>query len=358
MAAPVFVGLSGGVDSAIAAWRLQQSGVDVEALFMKNWEEDDTESYCSAAADLEDAQQICQTLGLPLHTVNFATEYWDRVFKSFLAEYEAGRTPNPDIACNREIKFRAFLDHARQHGAQAIATGHYAGIRRGEQPQLIKAADTDKDQTYFLCSLDAQQLEASHFPLADLQKSEVRKLAQHLGLSVHDKKDSTGICFIGERRFQDFLARYIKPTPGLMLDPEGRTLGEHSGLAFYTLGQRTGLGIGGVAQARGAPWYVMAKDPMHNTLILTQDRDHPRLQVQTLELEAPHWVAGTAPTPELSLTARIRHRQLEQICRLQLDPPIVHFEVPQWAPTPGQSVVFYAADVCLGGAVIRESVET
>ncbi len=357
MTAQVLIGLSGGVDSAVAAWKLRESGIDVEAVFMKNWEEDDTEEYCAAAADLADAQVICDLLDLRLHTINFSSEYWDRVFQVFLAEYSAGRTPNPDILCNREIKFRAFLDYAQTLGAERIATGHYAGIRfRGLAPELIQSEDRDKDQTYFLHRLDQQQIEAARFPLQGMTKQETREQARRIGLPVHDKKDSTGICFIGERRFQDFLANYIPAQPGPIVDSSGRKLGEHQGLAFQTIGQRTGLGIGGVSGSNEGPWYVVDKDMESGQVTVTQDRDHPALNVRVLEIEPPHWIAGLPPE-ERALKARIRHRQPLQDCRLEQDGDIyrVSFAAPQWAPAPGQSVVFYLGEVCLGGGIILKA---
>ena len=356
MAATVMVGLSGGVDSAVAAWQLRESGIEVEALFMKNWDEDDTAEYCAAAADLEDAQAVCETLGIRLHTANFSAEYWAQVFESFLAEYAAGRTPNPDVWCNRDIKFRAFLDHARSLGATAIATGHYAGIRHGATAELVQALDAAKDQTYFLHLLDQEQLRASAFPLHRTLKEDTRRIARRLGLSVHDKKDSTGICFIGERRFQDFLARYIPAEPGPIADAGGRILGQHSGLPFYTLGQRTGLGIGGIADAEEKPWYVLDRQPEAQRLIVTQDRQHPSLNVRDLEIEPPHWISGTPPKTA-ALHARIRHRQPLQACAIEpADEAMrVRFEEPQWAPAPGQSAVFYDGPVCLGGGIITRT---
>ena len=357
MAAQVMIGLSGGVDSAVAAWKLRESGVDIEAVFMKNWEEDDTEEYCAAAEDLADAQAVCEALDLQLHTVNFSAEYWDRVFQVFLAEYSAGRTPNPDILCNREIKFRAFLDHARTLGAERIATGHYAGVRFHDGvPELIQSEDRDKDQTYFLHRLDQAQLGAAHFPLHNMTKQEVRKQARRIGLSVHNKKDSTGICFIGERRFQDFLASYIPSRPGPIVDTSGCKIGEHPGLAFLTIGQRTGLGIGGVSGSTEGPWYVVKKDMESSQVTVTQDRSHPALNAHALEIESPHWISGTPPEKH-ALKARIRHRQPLQDCQLESngDVCLVRFSAPQWAPAPGQSVVFYLGEVCLGGGVILKA---
>ena len=352
MTAPVLVALSGGVDSAVAARLLQEAGETVEALFMKNWEEDDDDEYCAAAADLADARAVCARLELPLHTVNFSAEYWARVFAGFLAEYEAGRTPNPDIVCNREIKFRAFLERARALGAGAIATGHYAGARRGDTVELLQAADAAKDQSYFLHRLDQEQLRAARFPLHRRRKPEVRALARALGLRVHDKKDSTGLCFIGERRFRDFLARYLPAAPGDIVTPAGRKLGEHPGLPFFTLGQRAGLGLGGVKGAADAPWYVVGKAPGSRRLTVTQDRAHPALNVRELELEEPHWIAGRPPAAGLRLRARVRHRQPLQDCEYRAAGRRVRFAAPQWAPAPGQSVAFYAGDACLGGGVI------
>jgi tRNA-specific 2-thiouridylase len=353
----VIVGLSGGVDSAVAAYRLLEQGYGVEALFMKNWEEDDDPGYCAAAADLADARAVADRLGIRLHTVNFATEYWDRVFESFLAEYRALRTPNPDVLCNREIKFAAFLEHALGLGATAIATGHYARVTRDAMGfRLHLGADPEKDQTYFLHLLDQAQLGHALFPLHDLRKSEVRAIASDLGLANATKKDSTGICFIGERRFRDFLARYLPREPGPIESAEGVHLGEHQGLAYYTLGQRSGLGIGGIAGGRESPWYVAVKDVEHNRLVLVQDSEHPLLMSAGLTAETPHWIAGQAPaTPPFRCLARLRHRQPLQTCEVTaLDAAgcQIRFDRPQRAITPGQSIVFYREDECLGGAII------
>jgi tRNA-specific 2-thiouridylase len=353
----VMVGLSGGVDSAVAAHRLIAQGYRVEALFMKNWEEDDAPGYCAAAQDLADAAAVAERLGIRLHTVNFATEYWDQVFAYFLEEYRALRTPNPDVLCNREIKFRAFLDHALGLGADAIATGHYARITRDtEGCQLRLCADPNKDQTYFLYLLDQTQLARSLFPLADLTKPEVRAIARELGLANAGKRDSTGICFIGERRFRDFLARYLPRAPGPIETPDGHRLGEHQGLSYYTIGQRQGLGVGGVAGGGAAPWFVAAKDPVHNRLILVQGGDHPLLQSQSLTADRLHWISGSPPGPmPFPCHARLRHRQALQACtllRITEQRCEVRFAEPQRAVTPGQALVFYRGDCCLGGATV------
>jgi tRNA-uridine 2-sulfurtransferase len=352
----IIVGMSGGVDSSVAALRLLDDGYRVEGLFMKNWEEDDEPGYCAAAEDLADAQAVCDLLEIPLHKVNFAHHYWDRVFRHFLHEYEAGRTPNPDILCNKEIKFRAFLDHARALGAARIATGHYARIGRdGARYTLLAGRDADKDQSYFLYTLDQEQLARSLFPVGELEKGLVRAIALERGLPVHAKKDSTGICFIGERRFRDFLMRYLPARPGPIVDLEGAVLGEHQGLMYYTFGQRQGLGIGGVRAGADQPWYVVDKDMRGNRLIVAQGHDHPLLFHCALHAEALHWVSGEAPASPLECRARIRHRQPRQDCRLALLPDgraEVIFHAPQRAITPGQSVVFYRADECLGGGII------
>ena len=351
----VIVGLSGGVDSAVAALRLKEAGWEVEGLFMKNWEEDDDEGHCAAAEDLADARQVAETLGIPLHTVNFAAEYWDRVFEHFLAEYRAGRTPNPDVLCNREVKFRAFLDHALDLGADCIATGHYARLSEDEPRRLLQAADANKDQTYFLYMVPQQALQRTLFPLGDLTKPEVRRLAEAAGFANWRKKDSTGICFIGERRFRDFLARYLPAQPGEMVTPEGEVIGTHQGLMYYTLGQRQGLGIGGVAGHPEAPWFVVAKDLDHNRLVVAQGHDHPLLYRNTLEAEQLHWPAGAPPERRFRCQARCRHRQPLQDCEVTItgDTMAVRFDQPQRAITPGQSVVLYRAGECLGGGIIR-----
>ncbi len=356
----VVVGLSGGVDSSVAALLLQQQGYHVEGLFMKNWEEDDSAEYCSAAEDLKDAQAVADRLGIPLHTVNFASEYWDRVFTYFLDEYRAGRTPNPDVLCNREIKFRAFLDYARERlGAAHIATGHYAGLEnRPDGSHLIRAADENKDQTYFLYLLDQSQLGHALFPLGDLTKQQVREIARQAGFPNHKKKDSTGICFIGERKFRDFLQRYLPAQPGRIVTPEDEIIGEHQGLMYYTLGQRQGLGIGGRQDADEAPWYVVGKDLEGNRLIAAQGHDHPLLLQQSLTAGQIHWIAGDAPGLPLTCEARIRHRQPLQPCEIQPQADgqcRVVFESPQRAVTPGQAIVFYHARECLGGGTIESA---
>jgi tRNA-uridine 2-sulfurtransferase len=356
----VVVGLSGGVDSSVAAWLLQQQGYQVEGLFMKNWEEEDNDHFCSAAADRADAQAVCDALGIPLHTVNFSAEYWDEVFEHFLAGYRAGQTPNPDILCNQAIKFTAFLQFAKtQLKAEAIATGHYA--RRaliGGQQQLWRGLDPQKDQSYFLYTLNQQQLAYSLFPLGKLSKIDVRRIARHLGLVTADKKDSTGICFIGPKRFREFLARYLPPQPGLIQSTEGVILGEHAGLFYYTLGQRQGLGIGGTNPQQTQAWYVVAKDQARNLLIVGQGHDHPQQQALGLRAEQLCWVDQQRPTRPLRCTAKIRYRQPDVACTLIPLPAEaiqVQFEKPQFAITPGQAVVFYQGECCLGGATIAEA---
>ena len=354
--AEVIVGLSGGVDSSVAALRLLEDGYRVRALFMKNWEEDDREEYCSAAEDLADARQVAERLGVELLTVNFSGEYWDRVFEYFLAEYRAGRTPNPDVLCNREIKFKAFLDYALELGADYIATGHYAGTRHNDgEVQLIRASDENKDQTYFLYMLGQRALRHALFPLRDLSKPEVRAIAQRAGFANFRKKDSTGICFIGERRFRDFLAQYLPANPGSIETLDGEVLGEHQGLMYYTIGQRQGLGIGGKAAHEDRPWFVVDKDLQRNVLLVTQGHDHPALMKQTLTAEQLHWVAGAAPGEDFHCSARCRHRQPLQECSVRIvgDTAQVNFMQAQRALTPGQSVVFYRDEVCLGGGIIR-----
>ncbi|HXJ53895.1 MAG TPA: tRNA 2-thiouridine(34) synthase MnmA [Burkholderiales bacterium] len=351
----VVVGMSGGVDSAVAALLLKRAGWDVVGLFMKNWEDDDDDEYCSTRQDLVDAAAAADVIGIDLEAVNFSAEYKDRVFAEFLREYSAGRTPNPDVLCNAEIKFKAFLDHAMRLGASKIATGHYARTGFSENRfRLLRGNDTAKDQSYFLHRLNQEQLARVMFPVGELKKSEVRRLALEAGLANHAKKDSTGICFIGERPFREFLNRYLPRVPGPIKTPEGRVLGEHIGLAFYTIGQRKGIGIGGLAKMKAGAWYVADKRLESNELIVVQDHDHPLLMKKALTAAEATWVAGRAPENK-GVTAKTRYRQADASCTLGrvLESEIrVDFEAPQWAVTPGQSVVFYEAEVCLGGAII------
>ena len=356
----ISVGLSGGVDSAVAALLLKEQGHAVAAVFMKNWDEDDEAGYCPAAADLADAREIAARLDIELTTVSFSAEYWNRVFAHFLDEYAAGRTPSPDIICNREIKFRAFLDHALAAGADFIATGHYARIARTPTVRLLQGLDVRKDQTYFLHTLTQAQLSRSLFPLGALEKSEVRRLARDAGFSNHGKKDSTGICFIGERRFDEFLARYLQKNPGETRTLDGEVIGEHVGLMFYTIGQRQGLGIGGRHGGSGEPWYVIDKDMANNILVVAQGVDHPALFRRGLRASRLHWISGQAPSPPFVCTARIRHQQSLQPCTLVSiagHEGSVEFERPQRAITAGQSVVFYSGDECLGGGIIEAALE-
>ena len=352
----VVVGLSGGVDSAVSAWLLKQQGHEVVGLFMKNWEDDDDSEYCSSRQDWLDAAAVADVIGIDIEHVNFAAEYKDRVFAEFLREYQAGRTPNPDVLCNAEIKFKAFLDHALRLGAEHIATGHYARVRRqGARFELLKGLDPAKDQSYFLHRLNQAQLAKTMFPVGELPKTEVRRIAAEIGLPNAKKKDSTGICFIGERPFREFLNRYLANTPGRMLDDRGREVGRHVGLSFYTLGQRQGLGIGGVKHGGGEhePWYVAGKDLERNELRVVQGHDHPALLSRTLAADDTHWVAGEPP-PAGVLAAKTRYRQADARCTLAHDGATftLAFEQPQWAVTPGQSAVLYDGDVCLGGGVI------
>ena len=354
----VIVGMSGGVDSSVAALLLQQQGYRVEGLFMKNWEEDDGTDACTAAADLADAQKVCETLGIELHQANFAAEYWDHVFEHFLSEYRAGRTPNPDILCNREIKFKAFLDYAMELGADMIATGHYArSVEVRGQTQLHKGVDPNKDQSYFLHAVGQLQLAKTLFPVGEIGKPVVRQLAHQHGLVTHDKRDSTGICFIGERRFSDFLKRYLPAQPGTVETEDGDCIGQHQGLMYHTIGQRQGLGIGGLRGATDAPWYVLDKDLARNVLIVGQGNNHPRLFSTALCVSHIHWINGEPQELVSGLTARVRYRQADQLCTLHLCEDGRHqvvFEQPQRAVTPGQSVVFYDGNVCLGGGVIEQ----
>jgi tRNA-specific 2-thiouridylase len=355
----VVIGMSGGVDSSVAAYLLQRQGYSVSGVFMRNWQETDPEFPCTAAEDAHDALEVCETLGIELDAVDFSQEYWQRVFAYFLDEYRRGRTPNPDILCNKEIKFKAFLDHALAQGADYIATGHYARIRELDgRFQLLKARDLTKDQTYFLYTLGQLQLARSLFPVGELQKSEVRQIAAEQGFANAAKKDSTGICFIGERNFNKFLSHYLPAQPGEIRSPDGKRLGSHNGLMYYTLGQRKGIGIGGRKGADESPWYVVDKDMESNTLIVAQGHDHPLLYHRGLRAGALHWVAGDAPALPLQCRAKTRYRQAEQDCVLshaEDNAYIVNFDQAQRAVTPGQSVVFYQDDVCLGGGIIEQT---
>jgi tRNA-specific 2-thiouridylase len=351
----VMLGISGGVDSSVAALLLQQAGHAVEGLFMQNWEEDDRDGPCTTDADRKDAVAVCGRLGIPFHARNFSGQYWEGVFEHFLAEYRAGRTPNPDVLCNREIKFKTFLDEARALGADKIATGHYARVdERDGQFRLLRAVDASKDQTYFLHALGQRQLAATLFPVGEIEKSQVRVMAQQAALPTHAKKDSTGICFIGERDFRQFLSQYIPARPGPMRTPEGTSIGEHQGVMYYTLGQRNGLGIGGRHGASGEAWYVVGKDVAANVLYVAQGGENHWLYSTRLATELPTWVAGAAPSAHFRCTAKTRYRQYDQACTVHLrgDGLLVQFDEPQRAVTPGQSVVFYDGDACLGGAVI------
>lgn len=354
----VIVGMSGGVDSSVSAYLLQQQGYQVEGLFMKNWEEDDNDEYCAAAEDLKDAQAVADKLGIELHTINFAAEYWDNVFEYFLEEYKAGRTPNPDIMCNKEIKFKAFLEFAAEDlGADYIATGHY--VRRREVDgkwQMLRGLDNNKDQSYFLYTLGEEHVAKTLFPVGDIEKPLVRKIAEEQGLITHDKKDSTGICFIGERKFKDFLARYLPAQPGVIETAEGEEIGQHEGLMYHTLGQRKGLHIGGLAEYGDEPWYVVDKDVARNVLIVGQGADHPRLYSNGLIAKQLHWVDRTTLTKPIKAVVKTRYRQADIPCTITPtgdDTIEVHFDEPQKAVTPGQSAVFYNEEVCLGGGIIE-----
>jgi len=353
----IIVGMSGGVDSSVSALLLQQQGFEVEGLFMKNWEEDDSEEYCSASVDLADAQQVCDKLNIPLHTVNFSSEYWDQVFEYFLQEYRSGRTPNPDIMCNREIKFKAFLEHAQSLGAHRIATGHYVRSRKqNHETQLLKGSDADKDQSYFLYALNQHQISHALFPVGDLEKGKVRRLAETHKFLVFDKKDSTGICFIGERKFKDFLQRFIPAQPGIIESIDGKPLGEHSGLMYYTIGQRQGLGIGGTTHGSESPWYVVEKQLATNTLVVAQGHHHPLLYNSSCSIGELHWISRPEIELPYSCSAKIRYRQQDKACNIiSIDgsTAVVEFEHPQRAITPGQALVFYQRDICLGGGTIE-----
>lgn len=355
----VVVGLSGGVDSSVTALLLKEQGYEVVGLFMKNWEDDDTEEYCSSKQDLIDAVSVADRIGIEIEAVNFSKEYKERVFQNFLDEYKAGRTPNPDIFCNAEIKFKAFLDHAMGLGADLIATGHYAQVREKDGLfQLLKAEDGSKDQSYFLYRLNQAQLAKTLFPLGKYLKSEVREIASNAGLVTATKKDSTGICFIGERPFREFLNRYLPREPGEMQTPEGEVVGQHEGLMYYTIGQRQGLGIGGSRDSSGEPWFVAGKDMEKNTLIVVQGHDHPLLQSDGLRANQLHWIAGQEPRTHWVYAAKTRYRQPDAPCeieRLDSSQMEVKFGQKQWAVTPGQSVVVYESTVCLGGGIITSA---
>ena len=359
----VIVGMSGGVDSSVAAWLLKQQGFEVVGLFMKNWEDDDTDEYCTSRADLVDAASVADVVGIDLEAVNFAAEYRERVFAHFLREYAAGRTPNPDVLCNSEIKFRAFLDHARSLGADHIATGHYARVcRHGERVALLKAADATKDQSYFLHQLTQEQLAPVLFPLGDIAKRDVRAIAKREGIPTWAKRDSTGICFIGERPFRDFLAKYLPRNPGPIETPDGAGVGRHHGLAYYTLGQRHGLGVGGMKDGSDLPWFVAGKDPARNALVVVQGHDHPLLYRSTVDAQELHWIAGSEPEPSTlsRMGAKTRYRMPDAACALEIlagSRGRATFTEPQWAPTPGQYLVLYDGDVCLGGGVITAPIE-
>jgi tRNA-specific 2-thiouridylase len=352
----IVVGLSGGVDSAVAALLLKRAGHEVIGLFMKNWEDDDDDEYCSTREDLVDAVSVAETIGIEVEAVNFAAEYRDRVFSSFLAEYKAGRTPNPDVLCNAEIKFKAFLDHAIALGAERIATGHYARVEERDGAfALLKGLDPGKDQSYFLHRLNQAQLSRTLFPVGHLPKSQVRQIAREAGLPNHAKRDSTGICFIGERPFREFLSRYLAREPGPMVTPGGEHVGEHQGLMYYTIGQRQGLGIGGRREGAGDPWYVAGKDMASNTLIVVQGHDHALLLRRSLSAADASWVGGRPPEGDGALGAKTRYRQADSACELSgaTDGRFeLAFAAPQWAVTPGQSAVLYRGEVCLGGGVI------
>ncbi|MBU3005974.1 tRNA 2-thiouridine(34) synthase MnmA [Paraglaciecola arctica] len=354
----VVIGMSGGVDSSVSAYLLKKQGYQVEGLFMKNWEEDDNDEYCAAADDLKDAQAVSDKLGITLHTINFAAEYWDNVFEYFLAEYKAGRTPNPDIMCNKEIKFKAFLEFAAEElNADYIATGHY--VQRSNDSgkwQMLRGLDNNKDQSYFLYTLGEQHIAQTLFPIGHLEKPRVREIALEQDLVTHDKKDSTGICFIGERKFKDFLAQYLPAQPGEIETAEGKIIGKHEGLMYHTLGQRKGLLIGGMKEYGEEPWYVVDKDIARNVLIVGQGADHPRLYSTGLLANQLHWVDRTGPQQTIKCSVKTRYRQQDIACQITPNTDgslLVKFDEPQKAVTPGQSAVFYQNEICLGGGIIE-----
>lgn len=357
----VIVGMSGGVDSSVAAWLLKDQGYQVEGLFMKNWDEDDGTEYCTAMTDLADAQAVADAIGIKLHTASFAAEYWDRVFEHFLSEYQAGRTPNPDILCNKEVKFRAFLDYATTLGADLIATGHYTRQRPladgSGKALLLKGLDGNKDQSYFLHAVSGDRIARTLFPVGELEKPEVRRIAEQQGFITHDKKDSTGICFIGERKFSDFLKQYLPAQPGDIETPEGKIIGRHQGLMYHTIGQRQGLGIGGLSDFGDDPWYVAGKDLKRNVLTAVQGKHHPLLFSRGLVSDPIDWVAGEPPAQSFRCKAKTRYRQPDQDCEVTVIEGGVKvvFDEAQRAVTPGQSVVFYNGENCLGGGVITET---
>ncbi|MGM0589044.1 MAG: tRNA 2-thiouridine(34) synthase MnmA [Bacteroidota bacterium] len=357
----VVVGMSGGVDSSVAALVLKQAGYEVIGLFMKNWDEEDENGVCTATEDYEDVVRVAEQIGIPYYSVNFVKEYWDRVFTYFLEEYKKGRTPNPDVMCNKEIKFKAFLDHALKMGADWVATGHYARLDTHPETskrRMLKGVDQGKDQTYFLNQLSQDQIAQVLFPLGALQKSEVRTIAEQAELATADKKDSTGICFIGERDFKEFLSEYLPAQPGEMRQLDGTVRGQHDGLMYYTLGQRRGLGIGG--GGTGEPWYVVGKDVKENVLFVEQGKDHPALYVEGLRADEINWISGEAPDFPLECNIKYRYRQSDRPATITKHPDhpgqlLVWFDRKEQAVTPGQAVVFYQGDVCLGGAVIEET---
>jgi tRNA-specific 2-thiouridylase len=354
----VVVGMSGGVDSSVSAYLLKEQGYQVEGLFMKNWEEDDNDEYCAAAEDLKDAQAVSDKLGITLHTINFAAEYWDNVFEYFLAEYKAGRTPNPDIMCNKEIKFKAFLEFAAEElSADYIATGHY--VQRSNDTgnwQMLRGLDGNKDQSYFLYTLGEQHIAQTLFPIGHLEKPKVREIALEQDLVTHNKKDSTGICFIGERKFKDFLAQYLPAQPGEIETAEGKVIGKHEGLMYHTLGQRKGLLIGGMKEYGEEPWYVVDKDIERNVLIVGQGANHPRLYSTGLLANQLHWVDRKGPQQAIKCSVKTRYRQQDIPCQITPNTDgslLVKFDAPQKAVTPGQSAVFYQNEICLGGGIIE-----